>query len=110
MKRIRTWAIPDDFWALVEPLLPASHREPTKPYRRKPGGGRKPTYSDRLYFRVSCMSCARASNRLPPNAIENHRMPSYHCIMDILLSVSDRTLDPLPIAIALSGQSVPMTS
>jgi transposase len=34
----------------VEPLLPASRRNPGKHYRRKPGGGRKVTYGDRLYF------------------------------------------------------------
>ena len=50
MKRFRTWTLSDEFWALVEPLLPTSRRDPAKQYRRKPGGGRKPTYSDRTYF------------------------------------------------------------
>ena len=50
MARIRTWEISDEFWSLVEPLIPASVREEGRPYRRKPGGGAKRKYSDRLYF------------------------------------------------------------
>ena len=50
MARIHTWEISDEFWALVEPLVPKTRRSPCKKYRRKPGGGRKPDYSDRLYF------------------------------------------------------------
>ncbi|HNX03934.1 MAG TPA: transposase [Opitutales bacterium] len=40
----------DEFWALVEPLVPKTRREPGRAYRRKPGGGRKATYSDRTCF------------------------------------------------------------
>ena len=50
MARIKTWEISDDFWALVEPLIPQSPRVDEKSYRRKPGGGRKPKYSHRIYF------------------------------------------------------------
>jgi len=50
MARIRTWKISDKFWALVEPLIPTSPRIPGKTYIRKPGGGRKPVYTNRLYF------------------------------------------------------------
>ncbi len=50
MARIRTWEISDEFWALVEPLLPETRRDPSRTYKRKPGGGRKTVYSDRLYF------------------------------------------------------------
>jgi transposase len=50
MARTRTWEISDEFWSHVEPLLPVSRRDPGKRYRRKPGGGRKGTYTDRLYF------------------------------------------------------------
>ena len=48
--RTRTWEISDEFWALVEPLLPATRRDSERGYKRKPGGGRKAKYSDRLYF------------------------------------------------------------
>ena len=50
MARIKTWEISDGFWALVEPLIPTSPRIDEQEYRRKPGGGRKRKYSDRLYF------------------------------------------------------------
>lgn len=50
MARIKTWEISDEFWSLVEPLIPKSPRVEQKSYVRKPGGGRKRNYSDRLYF------------------------------------------------------------
>lgn len=50
MARTHPWEISDEFWNLVESLIPASPRIAGKPYRRKPGGGRKRKYSDRLYF------------------------------------------------------------
>jgi len=50
MARIHTWEISDDFWNLVEPLIPTSPRLEEKNYTRKPGGGRKRKYSNRLYF------------------------------------------------------------
>ena len=50
MARIRTWEISDEFWALVESLLPKTRRDPARSYKRKPGGGRKQVYSDRLFF------------------------------------------------------------
>ena len=50
MSRIKTWEISDEFWALVEPLVPTSPRDNDKEYKRKPGGGRKPKYTNRLYF------------------------------------------------------------
>lgn len=36
------WKVSDEFWALVEPLIPQRKREKGKQYKRKPGGGRKP--------------------------------------------------------------------
>ncbi len=50
MARIKTWEISDEFWNLVEPLIPKSPRIAGKIYNRKPGGGRKPKYANRLYF------------------------------------------------------------
>lgn len=50
MARTKTWEISDEFWNLVEPLILKSHRVDGKIYKRKPGGGRKPKYSNRLYF------------------------------------------------------------
>lgn len=50
MARIQTWEMSDEFWNLVEPLIPTSPRIWGKVYERRPGGGRKPKYSNRLYF------------------------------------------------------------
>ena len=50
MARTRTWEIPDDCWTLVEPLIPTSLRSSDKTYKRRPGAGRKPKYSNRTYF------------------------------------------------------------
>lgn len=50
MAQMRNWEISDAFWALVEPLIPPSPRTGDKSYKRRPGGGRKPKYSNRLYF------------------------------------------------------------
>ena len=48
--RLKTWEITDEFWSKVEPHVPTDLRSPGRPYRRKPGGGTKSRYSDRLYF------------------------------------------------------------
>jgi len=50
MARIKTWEMSDGFWNLVEPLIPKSLRDPNVSYKRKPGGGRKPKYTNRLFF------------------------------------------------------------
>ncbi len=42
MAKPRSWEVSDEFWALVEPLIPRRERDPSKTYRRKPGAGRKP--------------------------------------------------------------------
>jgi len=51
MPRTHPWEISDEFWTLVEPLIPASPRfGDNKVYKRKPGGGAKAKYSNRIYF------------------------------------------------------------
>jgi transposase len=42
MSRIKTWEISDEFWGLVEPLIPKRERDASKAYKRKQGAGRKP--------------------------------------------------------------------
>jgi transposase len=42
MKQKHSWVITDQFWKLVEPLIPRKKRNTAKTYRRKPGGGRRP--------------------------------------------------------------------
>jgi transposase len=43
-RKLHSWEISDDFWLLVEPLIPDPHRhrDPHKQYQRNAGGGRKP--------------------------------------------------------------------
>ena len=50
--RIKTWEISDELWKKVAPLIPdaAQRRDASRTYKRKPGGGRKPIYGDRVYF------------------------------------------------------------
>ena len=50
MARIKTWEISGEFRQLFEPLIPASCRDADRTCIRRPGGRRKPNYSDRLYF------------------------------------------------------------
>ena len=50
MGRIKTWEMSEEFWNLVEPLIPKTLRHPKVRYRRKPGGGRKAKYTNRLFF------------------------------------------------------------
>ena len=41
-KRLDSWVVSDDFWARVEPLVPARVPAAGKQYVRKPGAGRPP--------------------------------------------------------------------
>ncbi|MDR2850366.1 MAG: transposase [Verrucomicrobiota bacterium] len=50
MARVRTWEISEEFWELVEPLIPKSRRSAGRTCQKKPGGGRKAVYSGRVYF------------------------------------------------------------
>ena len=50
MSRKKTWEVSDAFWELVQPLIPTNPRVSNKTYQRQRGGGRKPKYSNRLYF------------------------------------------------------------
>jgi len=49
---MNAWEISDEFWTLVEPLIPKQEevRDETKEYKRNVGAGRKPKYDDRTYF------------------------------------------------------------
>ena len=38
----QSWTLSDEFWEKIEPYIPKHQREPSKNYKRKPGGGRKP--------------------------------------------------------------------
>jgi len=49
MSRLRSWEVSDQFWMLVEPLIPVPQRNPSQTYRRKSGGGRKPMDRRRVF-------------------------------------------------------------
>jgi transposase len=40
-RRLASWKVSDEFWARVEPLIPARARVEGREYKRKLGGGRK---------------------------------------------------------------------
>ena len=48
-RQYQSWEVSDEFWQLVEPLLPCRQRVAGKEYKRKPGGGRKPMPSRRVF-------------------------------------------------------------
>jgi len=53
---------------------------PSKQYRRKPGGGKKPRYSDRLYFSaiVYVLRTGIIWNALPRNQFDNITSQAVH--------------------------------
>ena len=50
MAMTHPWEISDEFWRLVEPLLPATRRNAGRTCKRSSGAGRKAKYGDRLFF------------------------------------------------------------
>ena len=52
MARVKTWEISDEFWRLVEPLVPEKQRDPGKVYKRRPGGGRKPAPPRQIFAAI----------------------------------------------------------
>ena len=52
MKQIKSWTVSDELWAKLEPLVPARQRAREQPYRRKPGGGRKPMPARRVFSAI----------------------------------------------------------
>ena len=49
MAKVQSWKVSDAFWEKVEPLIPPPARDQSKTYVRKPGGGRKPIPSRRIF-------------------------------------------------------------
>lgn len=78
--RLRTWEITDEFWDKVEPCLPGNLRTPGRQYFRKPGGGKKARYSDRLYFSaiVYVLRTGIIWNALPRLQFENITSQAVH--------------------------------
>ncbi len=78
--RLRTWEITDEFWAKVETYIPNDLRCPGVNYRRKPGGGRKSRYGNRLYFSaiVYVLRMGIIWNALPRKEFENITSQAVH--------------------------------
>lgn len=79
MSRIQSWEVSDSFWEKVEPLIPAPERDPSKTYKRKPGGGRKPIPSRKIFeaimyvLRTGCQWQSLPKERFgSPSAIYTH--------------------------------------
>ena len=49
MAKVKSWQVSDSFWQKVEPLIPSPQPDPNKQYLRKPGGGRKPMPSRKIF-------------------------------------------------------------
>lgn len=47
--KIKSWEVSDEFWRLVEPLVPVPTRDAARQYLRKAGGGRKPLAPRRVF-------------------------------------------------------------
>ena len=79
-ERLKTWEISDEFWNKVEPNIPVHPRIPGKQYRRKPGGGKKSRYSDRLYFSaiVYVLRTGIIWNALPRLQFDNITSQAVH--------------------------------
>jgi transposase len=79
MAKVQSWEVSDAFWEKVEPLIPAPQRDPSKSYKRKQGGGRKPIPSRRIFeaiiyvLRTGCQWKALPKERFgSPSAIHTH--------------------------------------
>jgi len=49
MKRVQSWEVSDEFWEIVEPLIPHRTRDPNRRYQRRPGAGRKPLPARKVF-------------------------------------------------------------
>jgi len=79
-QRLKTWEISDEFWSKVEQFIPDNVRVPGKQYLRKPGGGKKSRYSDRLYFSaiVYVLRTGIIWNALPRPLFDNITPQAVH--------------------------------
>ena len=81
MAKIQSWDVSDAFWEKVEPLIPRAERDPSKTYKRKTGGGRKPIQPRKIFeailyvLRTGCQWKALPKERFgSQSAIHTHFM------------------------------------
>lgn len=79
MAKVQSWEVSDDFWAIVEPLIPVRNRDVTRQYTRREGGGRKPIPPRRVFegivyvLRTGCQWKALPKERYgSPSAIHRY--------------------------------------
>ena len=79
MAKIQSWEVSDSFWEKIEPLIPEPQRDPSKTYKRKAGGGRKPMPPRKIFeaimyvLRTGCQWKALPKERFgSPSAIHTH--------------------------------------
>ena len=79
MAKTKSWEVSDAFWERVEPLIPPPRRDPTKSYKRKPGGGRRPMPPRQIFaaivyvLRTGCQWQSLPKERFgSPSAIHTH--------------------------------------
>lgn len=49
---IKSWEVSDEFWTIVEPLIPVPKRDKEKQYKRIVGGGRKPLATRNVFAAI----------------------------------------------------------
>jgi transposase len=49
---MQSWTVSDAFWGKVEPFVPVFTRPGGRPYRRQPGGGRKPMAARQIFSAI----------------------------------------------------------
>jgi transposase len=79
MARAKSWEVSDAFWERVKPFIPAPERDARRKYRRRPGAGRKPLDSRRVFegiiyvLRTGCQWKALPKERYgSPSAVHAH--------------------------------------
>ena len=82
-KHVDSWVVTDDFWSLVEPLVPQPTRDPNKKYARGVGAGRPPKPA-RLVFeaivfvlRTGCQWKALPSERFGSASAVHQRFTQW---------------------------------
>ena len=75
---MKSWTVSDTFWSKVEPFVPAVTRPEGHPYRRQPGGGRKPLAARQVFsaivyvLRTGCQWKALPSEFGSASAVHAH--------------------------------------
>ena len=78
MSQVKSWEISDDFWNVVEPLIPVRTRPKDRAFKRKPGGGRKCMPSRQIFsaivyvLRTGCQWKAMPKEFGSASAIHKH--------------------------------------